>query len=208
MRWLLLGLLVACGGKAVIDEGAGGAGGDGAQGGSGNGSAQGGNNPSPTTSTSSSMPTSTGTSMTRSLCPEACGAIGGCSTAPDCVVACDEVVDVCIDARDDFLECFVSSGAECTMDQGCVETLGQYATCLGGPKLNIECGGGPGGGCGCAGFYEGHTAETQCIGLSGTSQCDCFLDGSHVGTCSHGGPDFEACDLYKGCCAGLLFIPM
>lgn len=194
--WALLLAAVACGGKAVIDGSDTGGGGSG---GTGNGPGPG---PGPTTNV-----TSTSSSMT-TACQAACAAISNCSQL-DCLNSCPNAAPGCEAPRDTFLDCYVAStNAElCTMPADCVSELIAFLDCE-NRTTDVGCSGGGQNECGCFGDDGmGRSYETFCFGLSGTSRCECHLDGQLAGECVHEGPVFDACDPYFGCCAGLLFIP-
>jgi hypothetical protein len=197
--WVLLCIVVACGGKAVIDaDGSGGAGST--SNGPGAGSMNG-----PTTDVVST----TSTSMT-SLCDEACASISACLASDvQCVTGCLDN-EGCEVERDAFLECYLQDTTPelCTMPTNCEPALLDLLACDGSSIGSVGCSGGMGMGCGC--FVSGSSGrqfETSCMGASGTAQCECFVDGDSVGRCVHPGPPMEACDPFIGCCAGLMFIP-
>jgi hypothetical protein len=191
-------VLVACGGKVVIDagDGSGGAGG------------------------SSGSSSSTGTGMgggdPQSLCDKACekmNTVPGCAQ-PECASLCFTEYQKSGPCQSLFLDvttCIAENagiGGSCT-GQPCDGVLQDYEACLNGSTSSCEtglCSSGSDGSCSCSGKCNGSSVSAACFpSADGALTCVCNVGGMDVGKCEPPGGSGFPCDITGGCCAAYFF---
>ncbi|MBW2459688.1 MAG: hypothetical protein JRI68_34680 [Deltaproteobacteria bacterium] len=194
----------SCGGKAVVDPGAG----IGGTGGSSTSSSGTGG-----TSTSSSGTGGTGEGTIAQACAEVCAILDQCGqTEPGCATSCQtDVMTGCETEYLAFLQCLASfmSPPSCELPPyQCESAMDAYVFCDDGPTPPCEpgpCYSGSDGSCGCEIYCVEGTYGTDCVPSGGsTVTCTCSIDGSPIGSCSQP-MGMEACDVYSGCCAPMFF---
>lgn len=197
-----------CGGKVVIEQGAGGAG----QGGSSN-----------ATSTTNVTVTN-GTSTVTSGVTGGGGAGGDAQT--NCTILCDVAAQQgcmddnclfsCIDAASGgpcagefaaWIDCAAKHADEitdCLMPKACGQLQAAYEQCLTQPECGPqECAAGDDGSCSCAASCNGTKFEASCQPAgNGKSVCVCSIDGTPVDKCMNSS---NSCDVSASCCGEIFF---
>ncbi len=218
---LFVAIAAACGGKAVIDGGAGGGGSGGAGSGQGGKAAVSsssgavvavgattvgstGSGQTGQTGQTSGGQTSTTGSGGASPCGSACMAVAQCAGVADCMNGCQNVKPSCLAAHDAWLECLLKNqfGSPCAHVAACDGQLAKYTSCddyMGGAGSSD-----PNGGCSGKFAIGGHTMTVQCTPGNAVSFCTCGVEGNPIGKCT--GPLDKPCSLNIGCCAPLWLI--
>ena len=191
-----IALIDACGGKAVIDGPPAGSGGAGGTAMTTGGTA--GMSPAVVVGPAPGVGGGPG-----SLCGAACDSLNDCGVPPpQCEERCDDVPPVCRDAHQRWMSC--SLGEVNTMCGSvpplvCGDDLAEYLSCIGidGDEL---CSGGGGFACRCESFVSPGVLLQQECDDAGT--CTCSVGDIPMGFCDKGD---ASCGIFGGCCAGIFF---
>jgi hypothetical protein len=195
---LLLGLLAACGGTAVVEVGAGGSG--------ATASTQ-----TVTATTTSNDSATTGVDRITQACADVCGAIeaDGCPE-PDCVAACVDAADgLCGREYLKLIECLTAATGTNLCEvfpTECQDELDALDACTGAGCPPDACGADDGGGCFCSGSCHGVPYDVSCgAAPDGTLQCTCTWDGEVLGVCT----ELDSCPntRYPACCGTIFPFP-
>jgi hypothetical protein len=213
MRFPMLGSLLlvvsasACGGKVVYSAGSGGSGGTGT---TGTGQSSSKSTGTGTSVTSTSSGTSSSTGIGPDTCKNYCAVVGPCLNAP-CDQSCQQALQTpgCQSEAAALIACITQSfdTATCNLKSpnACQAEASAFQQCTSPPPQgcsNQMCTG-DGQSCGCDATCFGSPVSTKCT-LLPSPQCQCFMNGQLVGSCTQGGG--FACAPDTGCCS-TFFLP-